>query len=63
MVLADKIFVKVGVFYKKSPCVQPQGPNSERNLYAPPKSSYPSPMECESIVFCRFLQIVDKQDF
>jgi len=36
-VLAGNYFVKAGVFIKKSPCVQPQGPNSERNLYAPPE--------------------------
>jgi hypothetical protein len=62
--LAGNFFVKAGKFFiKKAPASSRRGPTRKETYTPPPKSSVPSPVECESIVFHRFLQIVDKQDY
>jgi len=37
-----QLFMAEKIFEKNGPRALAQGPNSERNLYAPPKSSVPS---------------------
>jgi len=51
------------IFHKKKPLRPAAGAQLGKKLIRPPEEFFPSPKECESIVFRRFLQIVDKQDY